>query len=85
MRPILTTSGRHHVKPEEAEQALVDEPVDLDYAIAENEERWTSIGHTDKMRILKLVWTLQGELVRVITAMEASKREAFEYLRLRGI
>ena len=47
------------MRPEEAEQALANEPVEIDYEMVENEERWTSIGHTDKLRILKLVWTLR--------------------------
>lgn len=73
------------MRPEEAEQALANEPVEIDYETVDNEERWTSIGHTDKLRILKLVWTLRGELVRVVTAIEATKGETAEYLRLKGI
>ena len=77
--------ARHGVKPEEAEQALENDPVDLDYEVVEAEDRWTSIGHTDRLRVLKLVWTLRGDIVRVVTALDASKNEAQEYLQAKGI
>ena len=75
----------HGVKPAEAEQALENDPVDLDYEVVGAEDRWTSIGHTDRLRVLKLVWSLRGEAVRVVTALEASKNEAREYLQAKGI
>jgi uncharacterized DUF497 family protein len=75
----------HEVKPEEAEQALINEPVELDYDVVENEERWTSIGHTNRLRVLKVVWTLRGEKVRVVTALDAAKQEARGYLRAKGV
>src|ERR1017187_3839602 len=75
----------HGVKPEEAEQALENDPVDLDYEVVEAEDRRTSIGHTDRLRVLKLVWTLRGDAVRVVTALDASKNEARAYLQARGI
>ena len=75
----------HAVMPEEAEQALENDPVELDYEVFEAEDRWTSIGHTDRLRVLKLVWTLRGDAVRVVTALDASKSEAREYLRAKGI
>jgi uncharacterized DUF497 family protein len=75
----------HGMNPEEAEQALENDPADLDYEVVEAEDRWTSIGHADRLRVLKLVWTLRGEIVRVVTALDASKNEAREYLRAKGI
>jgi uncharacterized DUF497 family protein len=74
----------HGVKPKEAEQALENDPVDLDYEVVEAEDRWTSIGHTDRLRVLKLVWTLRGDSVR-ITALDASNNEARAYLQAKGI
>jgi uncharacterized protein len=75
----------HDVKPEEAEQALANDPLEWDYDAVENEERWTSIGHTNQLRILKVVWTLRDEKVRVVTALEVAKHEARGYLRAKGI
>jgi hypothetical protein len=76
---------RHKVTPEEAEQVLRNDPFDLAYEMVEGEERWTSIGHTDSLRVLLLVWTLRGEeIVRVVTAREAPKTERRLYLREKG-
>jgi len=43
--------SRHKVTPTEAEQALLNEPFDLGHEAVE-EERWTSIGHTDNLRVI---------------------------------
>jgi uncharacterized DUF497 family protein len=48
------------------------------------EERWTSIGHTNKLRILVVVWTMREESIRPVTAFEADKEPAKEYLTIRG-
>jgi len=46
------------------------------------ETRWASVGHTNKLRILKVFWTVRHEdKVRVITAFDASRSDACEYLR----
>jgi hypothetical protein len=76
---------RHNVLPEETEQALRNDPVDLNYDVIEGEERWTSVGHTDQMRVLVLVWTLRAEVTRVVTAWEAAKPARLAYLRGKGI
>lgn len=40
------------------------------------------MGHTNKLRILKLVWTLRKEgSVRAVTVREATRKEARDYLR----
>ncbi len=77
--------ARHKVIPKEAEQALLNDPFDLTYELVNGEERWTSIGHTDRFRVLIVVWTLRGdEDIRVVTAREANKRERTTYLREKG-
>jgi uncharacterized DUF497 family protein len=51
--------GRHNVRPEEAEQALRGDILDLDYKVTEEgEPRWTAIGRTIGGRILVIVWTV---------------------------
>jgi uncharacterized DUF497 family protein len=77
--------ARHDVRPEEVEQSLANDPLEWHYDVVEDEERWTSIGHTNKLRILKVVWTLRNDKVRVVTALEAAKHEARGYLRAKGI
>jgi uncharacterized DUF497 family protein len=77
--------GRHKVTAAEAEQALENEPFDASYEVIVGEPRWTSIGHTNNLRVLVLVWTLRkNEIVRVITARDASKTARNLYLRQKG-
>lgn len=74
--------ARHKVTPKEVKEALINDPFDVGYDVIDGEERWSSIGHTDDLRVLLLVWTLRGEnTVRVITAREASKTARRTYLR----
>jgi uncharacterized protein len=53
--------ARHTVAPEEAEQALSNDPMEINYDVVRGEERWTSAGHTNKLRVLLIVWTLRGD------------------------
>jgi len=76
--------ARHRVRPEEAEQALRNHPFDLEYQVVGGEQRWTSLGQTDGLRILLVVWTLRGDVVRVVTARSASKQLRQAYLRHKG-
>jgi len=70
--------ARHNVKSEEAEQVLTNEPTDAGFEVVGGENRWASVGHTNKLRILKVFWTVRHEdKVRVITAFDAPR----EYLR----
>ncbi|MFN0168036.1 MAG: BrnT family toxin [Bryobacteraceae bacterium] len=70
--------------PQQAEQALSNEPIDFDYDVVEGEQRWTIIGHTNDLRVLLVVWTLRGDMVRVVTAREASMRARNSYPREKG-
>ncbi len=66
-------------------QVLANEAIDLGYEFVNSEERWTSVGHTSRMRILVVVWTMRGESqCGPVTAYEAGKQLAAEYLRQRG-
>ena len=76
--------ARHSVTTEEAQQVICNEAFDLNYEAVDGEDRWTSIGHTNEIRVLKLVWTLRGEMIRIITAVDATKRESLAYLKARG-
>ena len=75
--------ARHNVTPAEIEMVFANNPIDVDYDVAENEERWTLIGHTDAMRVLIVVFALRNESIRPVTAYEATKKTARKYLRER--
>jgi len=76
--------ARHGVTPDEVEQVLWNDPLDIDFNAIGGEERWTSIGHTNLLRVLLVVWSMRDASVRPITALEASKVARREYLRAKG-
>ena len=71
--------ARHDVLPSEVEQVFGNGTVDVGFEVTGGEERWTSIGHSAVLRVLIVVWTMRGELVRAVTAFEAGNRAAAEY------
>jgi uncharacterized protein len=66
--------ARHNVLPEEAEQVILNNPVDLGMEIIEREERYLNLGATLRGRVLLVVTTWRGDRVRVVTAFEPIKR-----------
>jgi uncharacterized DUF497 family protein len=66
--------AEHAVSPEEAEQVVLNEPLDLEVQIRGGEERTLQVGETDAGRILIVVTTWRGAKVRVVTAFPANKR-----------
>jgi uncharacterized DUF497 family protein len=76
--------ARHGVVPEEAEQVILGDPVDLGVEVVEGEERYLSIGSTKGGRVLLVVTALRQDRVRVVTAFEPIKRLIRFYYRERG-
>ncbi len=72
--------AEHDVIPEEAEEAILGDPVDLGFDVVNGEERWAYLGETSEGRILRVVITLRREHVRVLTAFEPSKNQKNFYL-----
>jgi len=69
----------HNAMPDEVEQVLNNEPLDLGYESVDEEERYRSVGLTNPGRLLSVVWTVRNGKVRAITAFPASvpERKAF--------
>jgi uncharacterized DUF497 family protein len=69
----------HKVAPEEFEQLLSNDPLDLNFERIDNEERYRSVGLTSGGRLLSVAWTIRRGKVRAITAFPASvsDRKAF--------
>ncbi len=69
----------HKVSPDEFEQLLNNDPLDLNYELIDYEERYRSVGLTNGGRLLLVVWTIRDGRVRAITAFPAgvSDRAAF--------
>jgi uncharacterized protein len=74
--------AEHNVTPDEAEEALTDphrRPA-MAYSSA-GERRRAIIGQTESGRVLFVVFTRRGRLMRVITARTAESRERRSYRR----
>jgi hypothetical protein len=72
--------AEHDVEPDEAEQAILGEPLDVGYDVVNGEERWSYLGETNEGRILRVVITLRGEQIRVLTAFDASRYQKNFYV-----
>jgi uncharacterized DUF497 family protein len=75
--------ARHDVTPQEAEQVLFGESLDIDLQVDETsdaEERLLQIGETASGRILQLLTTWRDGKVRVISAWDAPKQLKSYYL-----
>jgi len=73
----------HNVLPEEAEQVILNDPVDLGMEIVKGEERYLNLGATVRGRVLLVVTTWREDRVRVVTAFEPIKRLIQFYYRER--
>ncbi len=72
--------AEHDVIPEEAEEVILDDPLDIEFDVVEGEERWSYLGETNDARILRITITLRGKRIRVITAFEPEKHWKVFYL-----
>ncbi len=71
--------------PDEAEQVVINDPLDVHFDPDVNgEERWIYLGETDRRRILNVVITVRDEKIRVVTAYEAEKTDKLLYLQTKA-
>jgi uncharacterized DUF497 family protein len=73
----------HGVEPHEAESALEDPDALGAEAQNRGEQRWAVLGATEEGRLLVVVFTRRGSLVRVVTARQASANEGHRYRKRR--
>jgi uncharacterized DUF497 family protein len=71
----------HQVRASECEQIFFNQPliVAADVAHSEQEGRFFVLGQSDAGRELFLVFTLRGDLIRVISARDMSRKERKVY------
>jgi uncharacterized protein len=71
----------HQVSTGECEQYFFNQPllVAPDEAHSHEEPRFFALGRTDQNRLLFVVFTFRGELIRVISARDMSKKERRVY------
>lgn len=70
---------RHNVSQSEAEQVFLNRPLVVVGAPFRAEDRWFAFGHTDAGRLLTVVFTIRGSLLRVISVRPMSRRERRGY------
>lgn len=72
---------RHEISQTEAEQVVLNRPVVVvgDVAHSGTEPRYFAFGRTDGGRFLTIVFTVRGQLLRVISARPMSRRERRGY------
>lgn len=76
----------HGVTSNESEQLFLNRPLVAapDDQHSRNEPRFHALGRTNAGRLLALVFTIRGDLVRVISARDSSRRERRVYERSQG-
>jgi uncharacterized DUF497 family protein len=76
--------ARHGVTPTEAEDAILDPRRIAAVARSTPSERRTGIvGETEAGRLLFVAFTARQEMIRVVTAYDASERQRRQYRRRR--
>ncbi len=73
---------RHQVSPAECEEIFFNRPFILheDETHSTEEMRLYALGQTDAGRLMFVVFTIRGRLIRVISAREMSRKERKVYL-----
>jgi uncharacterized protein len=79
-----THIATHSVSCGEAEQVINNEPFDVKFQTLNGEERFVQLGETNAGRILVVVSTWRGVLIRVITAFDAPKAMKRIYIAQKG-
>jgi uncharacterized DUF497 family protein len=70
---------RHNVSQTEAEQVFLNRPLVVGGAPSKDESRQFAFGRSDAGRLLTVVFTLRGSLLRVISVRPMSRRERRGY------
>ena len=78
-----THVGRHGTTPEEVNEALTLDPADLGHSYEQGESRYSYVGSTVGGRILVVVVTERGNLLRPVTAFEAGAYLRKQFLQSR--
>lgn len=85
-RNNLRKVGAHRIKRDEAEQALLNDPIAVYEQHVEGELRFVYYGESDAGRLLAVIVTERGERVRVVTAydLDAGQRRDYHARRAQG-
>jgi uncharacterized DUF497 family protein len=76
--------AKHGITPSEAEQVVLNDPIDIELQKRGEESRIAQVGATDHGRVLVVVSTLRNGLTRVVTAFPANRRLRAVYAAQKG-
>jgi uncharacterized protein len=78
---LLKNWERHAVSAFECEQVFFNQPLIAapDEKHSAKESRFFALGQTDATRLLFIVFTIRGKLIRVISARDMNRRERKQY------
>ena len=74
----------HRIKREEAEQALLNDPMPIYEQDIEGELRVVYYGETNAGRLLAVILTERRDVLRVVTAYDLDAGQKRDYLRRRA-
>jgi uncharacterized DUF497 family protein len=74
----------HRIRRDEAEQALLNDPMAIYEQDVEGERRFVYYGETDAGRLLAVILTEHEDNIRVITAYDLDAGQRREYLEKRA-
>ena len=79
---VVKIWDRHQVTPAECEELFLNLPlvVGSDEEHSAGEERLYALGQSDSGRLMFVVFTIRGQLIRVISARDMSRKERRIYL-----
>lgn len=68
---------KHNVENWEREQVFFNEPLIIIYdpKHSKTEKRWAAFGKPDTGRLLTIIFTIRGSLIRIISARGMSRKE----------
>ena len=66
--------ARHGITPKEAEEAVLNEPLEADVQPHESEERVLCFGRAKSGRLLTILYTERRGKIRVVTAYEMTRQ-----------
>jgi uncharacterized DUF497 family protein len=76
--------AEHDVSPDEAEHVVGNNPWDIELQATGSEDRFVQVGSTSRGRVLVVVSTVRGPMIRVVTAYDAPRSQRIAYERWRG-
>ncbi|MEW6233892.1 MAG: BrnT family toxin [Candidatus Omnitrophota bacterium] len=78
---LLKNWHRHRVTASECEQVFFNQPLILasDEKHSQRESRYFGLGRTEAGRLLFVVFTIRGQLIRIISARDMNRKERMVY------